>query len=92
MCFYYRNQNPGSCLSFLRSRRRKYWSALLTLSSRTVLVLGCTTLLVWFFVDKTEILRLYYLYCLGYSAVVLFQVGGLRIYAIHGLITDMCLL
>jgi len=36
--------------------------------------LGCSTLVVWFLVDNTTVLQLYYFYALGYSNVILFQV------------------
>ncbi|KAK4208332.1 hypothetical protein QBC37DRAFT_453284 [Rhypophila decipiens] len=56
-----------------RSRRDKYASALLVLLRRIMLLFGGSTALLWFFVEKAEVLELYYLYALGYSAVVVFQ-------------------
>ncbi|KAM7186124.1 hypothetical protein V8F20_011530 [Naviculisporaceae sp. PSN 640] len=56
-----------------RSRRTKYLSALLILVRRISIIFGCTTILLWFFVKQSEVLEIYYLYSLGYTAVVIFQ-------------------
>nr|CAD70539.1 hypothetical protein [Neurospora crassa] len=56
-----------------QTRRIKYFGALLTLASRLLATFGLTTILVWLFVKETQILALYYLYCLGYTGVMIFQ-------------------
>jgi len=52
----------------------KYWQALARLGCRILFIFGCSTMLVWLLVDNTLMIELYYLYSLGYTGVIIFQV------------------
>ncbi|POR39127.1 Uncharacterized protein TPAR_00687 [Tolypocladium paradoxum] len=54
-------------------RRQKLVSGLAKLFIHIIFVFGCTTLLLWAFVESPETTILYYLYILGYTSVIIFQ-------------------
>ncbi|KAK0616354.1 hypothetical protein B0T14DRAFT_458687 [Immersiella caudata] len=54
-------------------RRAKYWEGLLLLISRLTFIFGVSSMLVWSMVDNATTIKLYYLYTLAYTAIVLFQ-------------------
>jgi hypothetical protein len=56
------------------SRRRwKYFAALFELFRRIFFLFGVSTIFVWLFVSRLELLSLYYAYVVGYTAVMVFQ-------------------
>ncbi|KAK0615095.1 hypothetical protein B0T17DRAFT_657349 [Bombardia bombarda] len=55
------------------ARKRRYLTGLLTITCRVMVILGCATICVWTLVSNMEALRMYYLYCLAYSAVIMMQ-------------------
>ncbi|KAK4448003.1 hypothetical protein QBC34DRAFT_354167 [Podospora aff. communis PSN243] len=56
-----------------RYRRAKYRDALLLLLSRLMFIFGVSSLLIWAMVDSPTTLKLYYLYTMAYTAIIIFQ-------------------
>ncbi|KAK0644390.1 hypothetical protein B0T16DRAFT_495224 [Cercophora newfieldiana] len=56
-----------------RSRRTKYFEGLRLLLVRLMAVIGVSSLLVWALVDNSTTIKLYYLYALAYTAIIVFQ-------------------
>ncbi|KAK4223260.1 family 4 putative glycosyltransferase [Podospora fimiseda] len=56
-----------------RSRRGIYRSAFLKMGRRLLLLMGCSTIAVWNLVEDRNMVEMYYLYILGYTAVIFFQ-------------------
>ncbi|KAK5662693.1 hypothetical protein OQA88_8609 [Cercophora sp. LCS_1] len=57
----------------VRSRRRTYRKALFVLCSRMGFAFGVSSMFVWILVDNVTMLRLYYLYTVSYSGIIIFQ-------------------
>lgn len=58
-----------------RKRFRTYVAALYDIVTKLLIILGGTALLLWLMVENYETMIVYLLYVVGYSSVVLFQVG-----------------
>lgn len=56
-----------------RSRRCIHRSAFLKIGRRLLFLMGCSTIAVWNLVERVPMVEMYYLYILGYSAVIIFQ-------------------
>ncbi|KAK3987298.1 family 4 putative glycosyltransferase [Cladorrhinum sp. PSN332] len=56
-----------------RSRRGIHRSAFLKMGRRLLFLMGCSTIAVWNLVEDVRMVEMYYLYILGYTAVIFFQ-------------------
>jgi len=59
---------------YLRCRRAKYFESLSLLFSRLMIAFGVSSLLMWALVNNSATIKLYYLYTLAYTAIIIFQV------------------
>jgi hypothetical protein len=69
-----KQEQPLMCF-VRRNRRRRYLKALLELFSKFLLVLGVVNLLLWLLVENQSSILLYWLYIVGYTGVMIFQVS-----------------
>ena len=74
-----RPDGPVPALTLSRHRRARYLEALYSLFTKLVFLVGVATILLWLFVENPQSILVYWLYIVGYTGVMVFQVGFLRL-------------